>query len=68
MTLRLKMFNIGCRDFIYMQNDDKVLVNVRMKRSLVEEMKEVAKARDIPYSQFIRLAIKEKLAKKEKVQ
>jgi predicted DNA binding CopG/RHH family protein len=62
------MFNIGCRDFIYMQNESKILVNVRMKRSIVEEMKVAAEKLDIPYSQFIRLAIKEKLAKKEKVQ
>jgi len=51
-----------------MQNESKILVNVRMKRSIVEEMKVAAEKLDIPYSQFIRLAIKEKLAKKEKVQ
>lgn len=49
-----------------MQNqDDKVLINLRMKRSLVEEMRLAADRMEIPYSQFIRLAIKQLLEKEK---
>jgi predicted DNA binding CopG/RHH family protein len=49
-----------------MQNqDDKVLINLRMKRSLVDEMRQAADRMEIPYSQFIRLAIKQLLEKEK---
>lgn len=52
-----------------MQNtEDKVLINLRMKRSLVDEMKEAADRMEIPYSQFIRLAIKQLLERQKEIQ
>ena len=42
--------------------ESKKLINLRMKTGLIEEMKRVCKELDISYAQFIRTAIKEKIA------
>lgn len=42
-------------------DSDKVLVNVRMRRALVEEMKTAAERMDITTSHFVRMAIKRML-------
>jgi len=41
-----------------MTKDEKILINLRIRKSLVEAMKEASARMDIPYAQFIRMAIK----------
>jgi predicted DNA binding CopG/RHH family protein len=41
-----------------MTKDEKVLINLRIRKSLVEAMKDASARMDIPYAQFIRMAIK----------
>lgn len=45
--------------------DQKVLVNFKARRSLVQAMKQAARELDISYSLFIRLAIKEFIEKRK---
>lgn len=43
------------------KNDEKVLINVRVKRTLQDEMREAANRLEIPVSQFVRMAVKRQL-------
>lgn len=43
------------------KNDEKVLINVRVKRTLQDEMREAADRLEIPVSQFVRMAVKRQL-------
>lgn len=46
-------------------NEEKILVNFKARRSLVQAMKQAARQMDISYSLFIRLAIKEFIEKRK---
>lgn len=46
-------------------NEEKVLVNFKARRSLVQAMKQAARQMDISYSLFIRLAIREFIEKRK---
>lgn len=45
-----------------MANSEKKLINVRMSETLADELKDVCEQREIGQSQFIRDAIREKIA------
>lgn len=39
--------------------DDKVLMNVRVKQSVLDELKAIADRMEIPYSQLVRAALRD---------
>lgn len=39
--------------------DDKVLMNVRVKRSVLDEFKSIAERMEVPYSQLVRAALRD---------
>lgn len=41
--------------------EEKVLINVRVRKSLQDEMKAAADRLEIPVSQFVRMAVKRQL-------
>ena len=41
--------------------EEKVLINVRVRKSLQDEMRTAAERLDIPVSQFVRMAVKRQL-------
>lgn len=41
--------------------EEKVLVNVRMRKSLQDDIRAAAERLDIPVSQFVRMAVKRQL-------
>lgn len=41
--------------------EDKVLINIRVRKSLQDEMRRAADRLEIPVSQFVRMAVKRQL-------